>query len=172
MLSPCLFLNAKADLMNRLRYENGKLDELDAAILTHLIDDARTTVAELARRVGLSPPSVSERIKRLEEAGVIRGYTLDINPAAIGLPLTVWLRIRPLPGELHRVADIIRAQPAIVGCDRVTGDDCYVARAHVANVANLETLIDQFTAHASTNTSIVQSSPIERRMLPIRGTTR
>lgn len=153
--------------MKRLRYENGEVDDLDAAILQHLIADARTTIAEIARRVGLSPPSVSERIKRLEESGVIRGYTLDISPEAIGLLLTVWLRIRPLPGELRRVADIIREQPAIVECDRITGDDCYVARAHVADVGELETLIDAFAEWASTNTSVVQSSPVSRRLPPI-----
>ena len=150
--------------MKRLRYENGDLDGVDAAILEHLIADARTTVAELARRVGLSAPSVSERIKRLEEAGIIRGYTLDIDPAAIGLPLTVWIRIRPLPGALHRVAEILREQPEIVECDRITGDDCYVARAHVADVADLEALIDKFADSASTNTSVVQSSPVARRL--------
>lgn len=158
--------------MKRLRCENGEVDNLDAAILQHLIADARTTVAEIARRVGLSPPSVSERIKRLEESGVIRGYTLDISPEAIGLPLTVWLRIRPLPGELRRVADIIRKQPAIVECDRITGDDCYIARAHVADVSELETLIDAFAEWASTNTSVVQSSPVSRRLPPISGNGR
>ena len=153
--------------MKRLRYENGPVDDLDTAILEHLITDARTTVAEIARRVGLSAPSVSDRIRRLEESGVIRGYTLDISPEAIGLQLTVWLRIRPLPGELRRVADIIREQAAIVECDRITGDDCYVARAHVADVRELETLIDAFTKWASTNTSVVQSSPVSRRLPPI-----
>lgn len=155
--------------MKRLRYENGSIDDVDSAILEHLIKDARTTIAEIARRVGLSPPSVSERIRRLEESGVICGYTLDISPAAIGLPLTVWLRIRPLPGELRRVADIIRKQQAIVECDRITGEDCYVARAHVADVSELEVLIDAFTKWASTNTSVVQSSPVARRLPAIPG---
>ncbi|MDA4847011.1 Lrp/AsnC family transcriptional regulator [Hoeflea poritis] len=155
--------------MKRLRYENSDLDRIDAAILKFLIEDARTSVAELARRVELSAPSVSERIRRLEEAGVIRGYTLDIDPAAIGLPLTVWIRIRPLPGALSRVAEILRARPEIVECDRITGDDCYVARAHVSDVAALEVLIDTFADCASTNTSVVQSSPVARRLPPVTG---
>ncbi|WP_419910690.1 Lrp/AsnC family transcriptional regulator [Hoeflea sp.] len=153
--------------MKRLRYENHDLDRVDTMILEHLIADARTTVAELARRVRLSPPSVSERIRRLEEAGVIRGYTLDVDPVAIGLPLTVWIRIRPLPGALNRVAEILRAQPEIVECDRITGDDCYVARAHVADVVALEALIDRFADFASTNSSVVQSSPVVRRLPPV-----
>jgi len=153
--------------MKKLRYENSSIDRVDEMILEHLIADSRTSIAELARRVTLSAPSVAERIKRLEEAGVIKGYTLEISPEAIGLPLTIWLRIRPLPGELKRVAEIIKAHPQIVECDRITGDDCYIARAHVASVADLETMIDKFTQCAATNTSLVQSSPVERRLPPI-----
>jgi len=153
--------------MKRLRYENSNLDATDARILGTLIDDARISVAELARTVGLSPPSVSERIKRLEESGVIEGYTLAINPAALGLPLAAWLRIRPIPGQLHKVAEVLRKLPAIVECDRVTGEDCFVARAHVQSVDDLEKLIDQIIPYAMTNTSIIQSSPVKRRMLPI-----
>ena len=86
--------------MKRLRYENGDLDAADVRILDALVDDARTSIADLARSVGLSPPSVSERIRRLEEAGVIEGYTLTINPKALGLPIAAWLRIRPIPGQM------------------------------------------------------------------------
>lgn len=158
--------------MKRHRYENGAIDEVDEKILTHLIADARTSVAELGRRVSLSPPSVAERIKRMEEAGVIKGYTLDVSPETLGLPLTVWLRIRPFPGELKKVAEILKALPQIVECDRITGDDCYIARAHVVSIADLETLIDEFAACAATNTSVVQSSPVERRLPPIRSAPR
>jgi Lrp/AsnC family leucine-responsive transcriptional regulator len=153
--------------MKRLRYENGPLDGTDARILEALIADARVSVAELARAVGLSPPSVSERIKRLEEAGVIGGYTVKINPAALGLPLAAWLRIRPIPGQLSKVAEILRALPEIVECDRITGDDCFLARAHVRSVDDLEKLIDRVMPYAMTNTSIIQSSPVERRLPPI-----
>lgn len=154
--------------MKRLRYENGDLDAIDAGILAALAADARLSVAELARRVSLSPPSVSERVKRLEEAGVIEGYGVKINPAALGLPLAVWLRVRPMPGQLARVAEILRRLPEVVECDRVTGEDCFIARAHVASVEALERLIDQIIPHAMTNTSIIQSSPVARRLPPIR----
>lgn len=116
---------------------------------------------------GWSPPSVSERIKRLEEAGVIEGYTLAINPAALGLPLAAWLRVRPIPGQLHKEAEILRKLPEIVECDRITGEDCFIARAHVRSVGDLEKLIDQVIPYAMTNTSIIQSSPVKRRMPPI-----
>jgi Lrp/AsnC family leucine-responsive transcriptional regulator len=153
--------------MKRLRYENGALDGIDVRILDALVADARISVADLARAVGLSPPSVSERMKRLEEAGVIEGYTVRINPQALGLPLAAWLRIRPIPGELKRVAEILRGLPAIVECDRITGDDCFIARAHVRSVAELESLIDAIIPYAMTNTSIIQSSPVPRRLPPI-----
>lgn len=155
--------------MRRLRYENGDLDATDARILEALIDDARISIAELARTVGLSPPSVSERIKRLEEAGVIEGYTLRINPQALGLPLAAWLRIRPIPGQFHKVAGILQRLPEIVECDRITGEDCFIARAHVRSMDDLEKLIDQVIPYAMTNTSIIQSSPVKRRLPPIPG---
>ncbi|WP_353641537.1 Lrp/AsnC family transcriptional regulator [Mesorhizobium sp. WSM2239] len=153
--------------MKRLRYENGDIDPVDAKILRALARDARTSTAELSRLVGLSAPSVSERVKRLEENGVIEGYSAKINAAALGLPLAAWLRIRPIPGQLQRVAEILRALPEIVECDRVTGEDCFIARAHLRSVADLERLIDQIIPYAMTNTSIIQSSPVERRLPPI-----
>ena len=113
--------------MKRLRKETSRIDRLDAALLKALAADARTTLAELARQVGLSAPAVAERVKRLEETGVIRGYAAQIDPAAVGLPLAVHIRIRPLPGQLSELAVLLNALEAIVECDRVTGDDCFVA---------------------------------------------
>jgi Lrp/AsnC family transcriptional regulator, leucine-responsive regulatory protein len=153
--------------MKRLRYENGEIDAVDARILAALVDDARASVAVLSRLVGLSAPTVSERIARLEEAGVIEGYTLTVSPKALGLPIAAWLRIRPVPGQLQRVAEILRELPEIVECDRITGEDCFIARAHVASIDALEKLIDQVIPYATTNTSIIQSSPIKRRLPPI-----
>ncbi|PSJ55885.1 Lrp/AsnC family transcriptional regulator [Kumtagia ephedrae] len=153
--------------MKRLRYENGPVDPVDMKILRALADDARVSVAELARLVGLSAPSVSERIRRLEENGVIAGYTVRIDAAGLGLPLSAWLRVRPLPGELQQVAEILRGLPEIVECDRVTGEDCFIAKAHLRSVEHLEQVIDRIIPFAMTNTAIVQSSPVERRLPPI-----
>jgi len=147
-----------------LAIENSGMDRIDAAILRTLSANARTSTAEIARTVGLSAPTVGERIRRLEEAGVIEGYAARINPKALGLPLSAWLRIRPLPGELKRVADIVASLPEIVECDRITGDDCFLARAHVASVGELERLIDRIIPHAMTNTAIIQSSPVAPRL--------
>lgn len=154
--------------MKRLRYENGVLDATDETLLSALIDNSRVSTADLARLVGLSAPSVAERVKRLEEAGVIEGYTVKVNAEALGLPIAAWLRVRPIPGELHKVADILRGLPEVVECDRITGEDCFIARAHVQSVAHLEKLIDKVIPYAMTNTSIIQSSPVSRRLPPLR----
>lgn len=153
--------------MNGLRSKTAKLDALDVQLLQALIAGARTSTAELARRVGLSAPSVAERIRRMEDAGVIEGYSARVNPEALGLPLAAWLRIRPVPGKLQKVAEVVRSLPEIVECDRITGEDCYIARAHVRSVGDLEQLIDRIAPYATTNTSIIQSSPVARRLPPL-----
>ena len=150
--------------MKRLRYENGDLDVVDRRLLDLVIENARTSNAELARKVGLTAPSVAERLKRLEEAGVIERYAAVVSPAALGLPISAWLRIRPVPGELQRVAKILRDLPEVSECDRITGEDCFLARVHVQSVAHLEGLIDELISYAMTNPSIIQSSPVERRL--------
>jgi Lrp/AsnC family leucine-responsive transcriptional regulator len=155
--------------MKRLGYENAGLDEIDAVILTTLIENGRTTTAELARKVKMSSPSVAERVRRLEEAGIISGYSAIISPKAIGLPIAVWFRVRPVPGEMQRVAEIIQGIPEITQCDRVTGEDCFLARAHLASIADMERVIDLIVPYALTNTSIIQSSPVEMRLPPLPG---
>lgn len=149
--------------MKRLRIDEHGLDETDTRILRHLASNARTTVAEISRTIGLSPPSTAERVKRLEEAGVISSYTVLLDPKALGLNVAAWLRIRPTPGNLAKVADLLRQLPEIVECDRITGDDCFLAKAYVPAIQDLEHLIDRILPYSSTNTSIIQSSPIPRR---------
>ena len=158
--------------MKRLGYENTGLDEIDAVILTMLIENGRTTTAELARKVTMSSPSVAERVRRLEEAGIITGYSAIISLKAIGLPIAAWIRVRPVPGEMQRVAVIIQGIPEISQCDRVTGEDCFLARAHLASIADMERVIDLIVPYAMTNTSIIQSSPVEMRLPPLPGSVR
>lgn len=153
--------------MDRLRLKFAPLDAIDLRIVQGLAENARVSTAELARAVGMSAPSVAERIRRLEDAGVIESYTITINPEAVGLILGAWLRIRPLPGQLAKVAELIAECPDIVESDRVTGDDCYVAKAFVRSVKDLERLIDRLNPYATTNTSIIQSSPMDPRLPPL-----
>ena len=119
------------------------LDDVDKRILELLSNDGRMSVKDLAQHVGLSAPSTSERIKRLEERGVIRGFTVEIDPASIGFTLQAIIRVRPLPGKLHVVQQLIEAIPEISECDKGTGDDCFIARLHVRSIEELDTILDR-----------------------------
>ena len=153
--------------MRRLRYVNGGIDETDAAILSALIEDGRMAMKDLAGRVGLSGPSVSERVRRLEECGIIEGYGAKIDPQALGFSLAAYIRVQPLPGELKHVGELLTAMAEVIECDRVTGDDCYIAKVVIPSVRELTQLIDQLAPFAKTNSSIINASPIRRRMPPI-----
>jgi len=153
--------------MKRLRYRDQALDAVDARLLRRLETDGRTSIADLARALGMAAPSVAERLKRLEEAGVIRRFTVEIDPAALGYALAAYIRIRPTSGQVAAIAKLLMELPEIVECDRITGDDCFIARAHVRSVEALERLIDRIVPFAQTNTSIIQSSPVKRRLPPL-----
>ena len=139
------------------------LDDTNRRVLTELQADARLSIAELGRRVGLSSPAVAERMKRLEAAGVITGYHAEVDPRAFGYALGVIIRIRPAPRQLAAVADLARETPEVTECHRVTGDDCYVMTARVRDVEHLEQVIDAFAAYGQTISAIMQSSPVPRR---------
>ncbi|MEL6838430.1 MAG: Lrp/AsnC family transcriptional regulator [Pseudomonadota bacterium] len=157
----------KGKTIPNLRSEETGLDSMDAAILRELCADARIPRAELSRRVGLSAPSVADRIRRLEDVGIISGYGARIDPARLGYGLTILIRARPLPGEMANMIEAIQDTPQIVTCDRVSGEDCFVARAHVRDVAEMETVIDRIVPFGATNSSIVQSSPVEERLVKL-----
>lgn len=150
--------------MNRLPLDSIYLDTTDRQLIALLFENARLKTAELARRIGLSAPSTAERIRRLEDAGIIRGYTITIDAERLGLPLQIYIRVRPVPGQMQNVADILDDTPEVVSCQRITGEDCFVAQAHVTSVQHMEALIDRLTPVSMTNTSIVQSSPVDRRL--------
>lgn len=139
------------------------LDVTNRQLLGELQADARLSNAELGRRVGLSAPAVAERIRRLEEEGVIRGYRAEVDPRAVGLGLSVLVRVRPAPRQLAVVSELARQSEEIVECHRVTGDDCFVMTAHVRDVGHMEELIDRFAASGQTTTSVMQSAPVPRR---------
>ncbi|MGL6155215.1 MAG: Lrp/AsnC family transcriptional regulator, partial [Ralstonia mannitolilytica] len=96
------------------------IDDVDQRILDVLLTDSRISLKQLAEQVGLSAPSVSERLRRLEERGVIRQYTVDLDPKALGYPLQAIVRVRPMPGKLHIVQRLIEEIPQISECDKVT----------------------------------------------------
>jgi Lrp/AsnC family leucine-responsive transcriptional regulator len=145
------------------------IDATNGLLLAELQEDARLSLAELGRRVGLSAPAVAERLQRLERDGVVRGYRAEVDPRALGYSLSAVIRVRPAPRELAKVADVAQRTPEVVECHRITGDDCFIARAHLRDVDHLEEVIDRFAAYGQTTTSIVQSSPVPRRGLALSG---
>jgi Lrp/AsnC family leucine-responsive transcriptional regulator len=145
--------------------ENGALDATNLRLLSELQQDARISQAELGRRVGLSAPAVAERLARLERDGTIAGYRADVNPRALGFTLAAIIRMRPAPRQIPKVAEVARDTVEVAECHRVTGEDCFYMKVHVASVEHLEEVIDRFTPYGQTTTSIIQSSPVAQREL-------
>ena len=158
---------SKADPAGPQSKRKAALDDVNRQILTVLAADPRISTSELARRVGLSAPTVRERVTGLTEAGVIRGFSLDVDPAAIGLPVAAWVRIRPGPGQLPRIADLAERTPEVSECHRVSGEDCFLMKVHAATIADLEPVLDRFLAHGHTTSSFIVSTPVPpRAVLP------
>lgn len=132
---------------------SGQLDEVNLQLLQLLQDEPRLTMTALARRVGMSAPAVTERVQRLEEAGVIAGYRLDIDPRALGLPVAVYVRVRPGPRQLQKVAQLAIDTPQVVECHRITGEDCFLLKVQVEAIDGLETILDRFLPYGQTTTS-------------------
>lgn len=148
------------------------LDEVNRHIIGELAMDPRMTVADLARRVGMSAPAVRERMTRLEIAGVLRGVKLDIDPAKIGLPVAAWVRVRPGPGQISKIANLAANTPQVSECYRISGEDCFLMQIHVPSIENLEELLDQFLIFGQTTSSFVIATPVAKRpVLPGRTTT-
>lgn len=121
--------------------------------------------AELGRRVGLSTPAVIERVRRIEEAGIITGYHAAVDPARIGRGVLALVRVRASgPGDASaRLGRVLEDCAEVVEAHHVTGDDCFICKVHVASVGELERTIGELAQHGTTTTSIVLSSPVARR---------
>lgn len=143
------------------------IDDLDRHILALLQQDARMPVKALAEQVGLSSPAASERLRRLEERGVIRAFTVDAEPRTLGYPMQAIVRIRPLPGKLQQVQKLIESIPEFGECDKVTGDDCFIGRLYLRSIEHLDHILERITDMAETSSSIVKSQPVRRRLPPL-----
>ena len=143
------------------------LDEVNVALLRALLADPRLAIAELARRVELSGPAVADRLHRLEAAGVIAGYRLELSPAALGRPLAAYVRIRPGPGQVGAIIELAERTPHVVECHRVTGEENLLLKVQVADTDELTEVLDLFFALGQITTSIVQRSPIPPRGVPL-----
>jgi Lrp/AsnC family leucine-responsive transcriptional regulator len=144
-----------------------ELDPVNIRLLEELQCNPRLTMSELGRRVGMSSPAVTERVRRLEESSVIQGYKLEVNPVALGLPIGAYIRIRPSPGQLSKVAELARQIPEVVECHRVTGEDCFILKVYIPAIDQLDALLDAFLLYGSTTTSIIQSTPVPLHSPPL-----
>ena len=142
-------------------------DNKNIEILKLLQQNPRMSIAELARKIGMSNPAAKERVRRLEKSGVIAGYRLELDPKAAGHEITAFVRIRPLPGHLPKISALAQQIPEVVECHRVTGEDCFILKIHLPEIASLDRVLDRFLVHGQTTTSIVQSSPVPPRSPPI-----
>ncbi|HLJ82178.1 MAG TPA: Lrp/AsnC family transcriptional regulator [Ktedonobacterales bacterium] len=141
------------------------LDETGWELLCALQENARSSYAELGRRVGLTPPAVADRIRRLEAAGFITGYHAAVNPAKLGLGLTAIIRFKASSGPYERIFAAIKGCPEITECHDVTGDDCMTLTAVVSSVGHLQELIARLTPYGASNTAIVLASPLHHRVI-------
>ena len=150
-----------------LRPVHSLLDASNLAILGHLTAEPRIAMRELARRVKMSAPAVTERILRLRDAGVVRGERLEIDQEAIGFSVLAYVRMRPTPGSLPKVAELARRTPEIIECHRVTGEDCFIMKVVAVNIGGLEALLDEFLLYGTTTSALVVSSPVPARAPPL-----
>ncbi len=143
------------------------MDEVDHRIIDLLVLNSRRSLKNLGMATELSSPSVMDRVRRLEEKGIIRSFTIDVDLEALGYSLQAIVRVRPLPGMLHIVERLIQETPEFIECDKVTGDDCFIAKLCFRSMAQLDAILDRITEKAETNTSIVKATPIKRRLAPL-----
>ena len=139
-----------------------KLDQKDRLIISALQQDARQSLAALGRRIGLSQPAISERVKRLEECGVIVGYSAKINLKSIGLGLQAIIRIRTTHAYIQRYVELFKSIPEVLDAVRVTGDDCFVLQCAFADPSDLERVVDALAVHGSVTTALVLSQPVTK----------
>ena len=142
------------------------LDAVSWRILCELQDNARLSFSELGRRVGLTPPAVAERVRRLEDAGVITGYRLELNVERLGLPLVAFIRLASRGSQtVAEVSQGMADLSEVLECHHVTGEDCYILKVAVESVRHLEALLERLLRFGSTTTSIVISTPVARRVI-------
>src|SRR4030095_933290 len=135
-------------------------DQTNIKILYLLQKNPRMSISELARLIKMSNPAAKERVVRLEEGGIISGYRLELDPKELGYTVTAFVRVRPAPGQLPKIAELARQIPEVAECHRVTGEDCFILKLYLREIASLDRILDRFLAFGQTTTSIVHSSAL------------
>lgn len=138
------------------------LDKKDRLIIRALQQDARQSLSALGKQIGLSQPAVSERVKKLEDAGVICGYSARIDLRAIGFRLQAVVRVRTTHEHIQRYVSLFESIPEVLDVVRVTGDDCFVVRYAFAEPEDLERVVDALAAHGSITTALILSHPVSK----------
>ena len=138
------------------------LDKKDRLIIEALQQDARQSLSALGKRIGLSQPAVSERVKKLEDLGVIRGYSARVDLRAIGFRLQAIVRVRTTHQHIQKYVSLFESMPEVLDVVRVTGDDCFVVRCAFAEPEDLERVVDALAAHGSITTALVLSHPVSK----------
>ncbi|MEU1228191.1 MULTISPECIES: Lrp/AsnC family transcriptional regulator [unclassified Streptomyces] len=140
-------------------------DATDWRILEALQSEGRASFAELARAVSMSPSAVTERVRRLEDAGVITGYTAIVDQDRLGLPILAFVRLRYPHGNYKPFHDLLDTTPEVLEAHHVTGDDCFVLKVAARSMKHLEGITGKIATLGAVTTSVVYSSPLPRRSL-------
>lgn len=143
------------------------LDDIGRQILAELQEDGRISFNELARKVNLSAPAVAERVRRMEQVGIITGYRAVVDPTKVGLGITAYVRLTVFGGTAKRIPRLIEDLPEARECHHVTGEDCFIIKLSVGSVAELEAVIERLNRHGQPATSVVLSSPLEYRSISV-----
>ncbi|MBX7054272.1 MAG: Lrp/AsnC family transcriptional regulator [Pyrinomonadaceae bacterium] len=143
------------------------IDEIDRKILTELQINARISFAELGRRVGLTTPAIIERVRKLEDAGIITGYRADIDTSKVGLPITAFVRMSITGVDYSHIIRVVEESNEVLECHRGTGGDSFIMKVALRSVGHLQQVIDRLTPYGITTTTIVLSSPVERRVIEV-----
>jgi|SRR5215204_6444418 len=143
------------------------VDDIDRKVLRELQEDARISYAELGRRVGLTTPAVIERVRKLEDAGVITGYRAEIDTTKVGLPIIAFVRMSITGVDYSHIIEVAEQSNEVLECHRGTGGDSFIMKVAVSSVEHLQQIIDKLTPYGITTTAIVLSSPVKRRVIDI-----
>lgn len=139
------------------------LDDKGRKLLRALQENARASYSDLAKEVGLSVPSVIERIRKFEDAGIITGYHAKVDLSALGLPIKAVVRFQGTGTQMNEVAKAVQTMPEVTEAYRMTGDTCFMAIVSVLSMIHLEQFLDRVSHYGQTQTSIIVSTPVEKR---------
>ena len=145
------------------------MDSFGRSLLQELQDNSRLSTTELARRVGLSPTATAERMKQMEEVGIVRGYTVEIDREALGLEVMAFVRMTCDGQHYFRLMEFVQTLEEVRECHHLTGGDAFLLKVTTHSMGGLEALIEALLPFGNPVTSVVLSTPVERRKYAVNG---